>query len=83
MKSKVIAISGLVIGTGAVLIAFPPTLLDAPEVALEPVVAVSPDDVPEISTPSPFASTSPQSVVTTETQLTPKPVATSQPSVTV
>jgi len=83
MKSKVIAISGLVIGTGAVLIAFPPTLLDAPEVALEPVVAVSPDDVPEISTPSPVASTSPQSVVTTETQLTPKPVATSQPSVTV
>ena len=83
MKSKVIAISGLAIGTGAVLIAFPPTFLDAPEVALEPVVTVTPEAVHELITPSPVVSTSPQPVVTKEAMLTPKPVVTSKPAVTV
>jgi len=46
MKSKAIAISGLAIGTGAVMIAFPPTFLNAPEVLLEPIETVTPEAVP-------------------------------------
>lgn len=80
MKSKVIAISGLAIGTGAVLLAFPPTFLDAPEVALEPVVTVTPEADPELITPSPVVSTSPQPVVTKDATLTPKPVVTVAPT---
>lgn len=80
MKSKIIAISGLAIGTGAVLLAFPPTFLDAPEVALEPVVTVTPEAVPELVTPSPVVSTSPQPVVTKDATLTPKPVVTVAPT---
>jgi uncharacterized protein with FMN-binding domain len=70
----------LAIGTGAVLIAFPPTLFDAPEVALEPVVTFTPEAVPELITPSPVVSTSPQPVVTKEATLTPKPEVTVAPT---
>lgn len=83
MKSKIIAISGLAIGTGAVMITFPPTFLNAPEVLLEPIETVTPDAVSELSSPPPVVSTSPQPVATNEATLTPKPVVTTKPTTTV